>query len=61
MLAGASVQSSSASPADSSDANLHRLRLYHTHTGEHIDIVQCDAGLGAGLREAAGGGHDTGE
>jgi len=39
MLAAASVQSSSASPIDSSDANLHRLRLYHTHTGEHIDIV----------------------
>ena len=39
MLAGVSVQSSCASPADSRDANLHRLRLYHTHTGEHIDIV----------------------
>jgi uncharacterized protein YcbK (DUF882 family) len=27
------------SPVESADAQAHRLRLYHTHTGERIDIV----------------------
>jgi uncharacterized protein YcbK (DUF882 family) len=31
--------SSSRCAADSSALQEHRLRLYHTHTGEHIDIV----------------------
>ena len=39
MFAVASVQSSGASSADFPDANAHRLHLYHTHTGKHIDIV----------------------
>ncbi len=39
MSAALSVRSSGTSPADSPDASVHRLRLYHTHTGERIDIV----------------------
>ena len=33
------IFSSSSSAADSSALQEHHLRLYHTHTGEHIDIV----------------------
>jgi uncharacterized protein YcbK (DUF882 family) len=32
-------QTGAASPTGTSDANEHHLRLYHTHTGERIDIV----------------------
>jgi len=39
LFAVSSLPSSGASPVDSADANVHRLRLYHTHTGERIDIV----------------------
>lgn len=39
MSAALSVRSSGTSLADSPDASVHRLRLYHTHTGERIDIV----------------------
>jgi uncharacterized protein YcbK (DUF882 family) len=39
LFVAASSPTSGASPADSSDANVHRLRLYHTHTGERIDII----------------------
>jgi uncharacterized protein YcbK (DUF882 family) len=35
----AGVSSSSGSDADSSPLQVHHLRLYHTHSGEHIDIV----------------------
>jgi uncharacterized protein YcbK (DUF882 family) len=35
----AGVSSSSSRAADSSALQEHHLRLYHTHTGEHIDIV----------------------
>lgn len=38
LFAGASSPRGT-SPADSSDASIHRLRLYHTHTGERIDII----------------------
>jgi uncharacterized protein YcbK (DUF882 family) len=33
------AQGSRPSPVESADAQVHRLRLYHTHTGERIDIV----------------------
>lgn len=33
------AQSSRPSPVEPADAKVHRLRLYHTHTGERIDIV----------------------
>ena len=39
IFATASVRSSDSSPGDSPDSSVHRLRLYHTHTGERIDIV----------------------
>jgi uncharacterized protein YcbK (DUF882 family) len=39
LFAGASLPTRGASPADSSDTSIHRLRLYHTHTGERIDII----------------------
>ena len=39
LFAAASLPTSGASSSDSSDANVHRLRLYHTHTGEHIEII----------------------
>ena len=36
---------SAASPAlDREPAELHRLRLYHTHTNEHIDVVYRQGG-----------------
>jgi uncharacterized protein YcbK (DUF882 family) len=44
VFTAASVRSSGTSPVDSPDANVHRLRLYHTHTGEHIDIVYRHGG-----------------
>ena len=39
MVVAASAGSGGTSPVHSSEADLHRLRLYHTHTGERIDIV----------------------
>ncbi len=39
LFAAASLPTSGASSSDSSDANVHRLRLYHTHTGERIEII----------------------
>jgi uncharacterized protein YcbK (DUF882 family) len=39
MFVAASAQSGGTSPSDSPDAGVHRIRLYHTHTGERIDIV----------------------
>jgi uncharacterized protein YcbK (DUF882 family) len=34
-----SIRSKPAAALDSSEASVHHLRLYHTHTGERIDIV----------------------
>jgi uncharacterized protein YcbK (DUF882 family) len=33
------IRSNGTSPSDSSDAQVHHLRLYHTHTGERIDVI----------------------
>jgi len=39
MVVAAAAGSGGTSPVHSSEAELHCLRLYHTHTGERIDIV----------------------
>jgi uncharacterized protein YcbK (DUF882 family) len=39
MFVAASAGGSSPGPVETSDANVHRLLLYHTHTGERIDII----------------------
>ena len=39
LLFGTTASSNSTSPADAMMTQVHHLRLYHTHTGEHIDIV----------------------
>ncbi len=39
LLFGTTASSNSSSPADATMTQVHHLRLYHTHTGEHIDIV----------------------
>jgi uncharacterized protein YcbK (DUF882 family) len=39
LFATAPVRGGRIDSSSSSDSNLHRLRLYHTHTGERIDIV----------------------
>jgi uncharacterized protein YcbK (DUF882 family) len=39
LFAAATLRTAATSTVASSDAELHRLRLYHTHTGERIDIV----------------------
>ena len=39
LLFGTAASSNSSSPADATMMQEHHLRLYHTHTGEHIDIV----------------------